>query len=344
MLTHLQDLGIRLGDFTLPALSKRETDNALAILGAFYGNLDSSADGAFDPALLVPRGDEAAIRAALERDAPQLAASARALRKTLEGDYSAVLVRRMQLDHLPPAQRSFILFGLSLCMGTPTPTDQILRRIVWDVKASAARMQAGDVSTFSEHAYEAGLHTDTQYFDHPERYVLLYFVRGADCGGGISRLRDVTCIRRQLARSERGRWALEFLSQQRLPFRIPATFTGTGRRDAVELTYATVFSDTPAIRFRVDTLEAGLAARPEYATPQVREALAILYAELERPEFVYEELLGADSVLLINNHEVLHGRTEFADMQRHAVRIRIADTLAPLAVRQREELETACAA
>ena len=336
MLTHLQDLGTRLGDFALPALSTRETNHALTILAAFYGGLD--------PALLVPRGDEAAIRAALEREAPQLAASARALRRALESDYSAVLVRRMQLDHLAPPQRSFILFAMSLCMGTPTPTDQVHKRIVWDVKASAARMQAGDVSTFSEHAYEASLHTDTQYYAQPERYVLLYFVRGAGCGGGISRLRDVSCIRRQLARSERGRWALDFLSRQQLPFRIPATFTGTGRRDAVELTFATVFSDTPAIRFRVDTLEAGLAARPDYATPQVREALAILYAELERGEFVYEELLGADSVLLVNNHEALHGRTEFSDLDRHALRIRIADTLAPLAVARTALPDEACAA
>jgi alpha-ketoglutarate-dependent taurine dioxygenase len=336
MLTHLQDLGARLGDFAMPELSMRETDNALTILSAFYGGSD--------PALLVPRSDEAAIRAALERDAPQLAANARALRKALESDYSAILIRRMRLEHLAPEQRAFILFGLSLCMGTPTPTDQVQKRIVWDVKASAARMQAGDVSTFSEHAYEAELHTDTQYYAHPERYVLLYFVHSAACGGGVSRLRDVSCIRRQLARSERGRWALEFLSRQQLPFRIPATFTGNGRRDAVELTYATIFSDTPAIRFRIDTLEAGLAARPEYATPDVRSALAILYAELERPEFVYEELLGEDSVLMVNNHEVLHGRTQFTDMARHALRIRIADTLAPLPVARPALTDEACAA
>lgn len=336
MLTHLNDLGIRIGEFAMPALSARETDSALTVLASFYGS-DS------DPALLVPHSDEAGVRAALERAAPSLTASARALRQTLESNYSAIVVRRMQLDHLALAQRCFILFGLSLFMGTPTPTDRIRQRIVWDVKASAARMKAGDASTFSEHAYEAQLHTDTQYYTSPERYVLLYFVRPASCGGGVSSLRDVNCIRRQMAHNARGRWALDFLSRQELPFRIPATFTGTGQRDAVEVTFARIFGTTPAIRFRIDTLEAGLALHPEYATPQVREALAILLTELARPELLYKELLGADSVLMVNNHEVLHGRSEFSDMERHALRIRIADTLAPAGAYRREAADV-CAA
>lgn len=337
MLTHVKDLGTGIGEFAMPAISARETDGALTVLAAFYG-------GAMDPALLVPRNDEAAIRAALEREAPQLAAAARALRRALEGGYSAVLLRRMRLDHLPPAQRAFILFGMSLCMGTPTPTDRVRQRIVWDVKADAARMRAGDVSTFSEHAYEAALHTDTQYYANPERYVLLYFVQSAACGGGVSQLRDASCIRQHLARSERGRWALEFLSRQELPFRIPATFTDSGRRGAVEVTFARIFDSVPAIRFRIDTLEAGLELHPEYASAEVREALDILYAEVARQEPRYTELLGADSVLLVNNHEVLHGRTEFTDMARHALRIRIADTLAPVAPAHRDTIAAACIA
>jgi len=38
-----------------------------------------------------------------------------------------------------------------------------------------------------------------------------------------------------------------------------------------------------------------------------------------------ERTLEPDTLVLINNHEALHGRTAFTDLARHAVRIRIAE-------------------
>ena len=65
--------------------------------------------------------------------------------------------------------------------GWPTPTDRVNRQIIWDIKKRD--LPAGQVSTFSENADEAKLHTDTQYFPNPERYTLLYVVRPAEDGG-----------------------------------------------------------------------------------------------------------------------------------------------------------------
>lgn len=323
MLTHLQDLGFRAGEFSARPIPEPEIGRVLSVLKAFYGP-------EADPSALVPPGQEeklreAELRAAIADAAPSLAALGTALRDALEADHSGVLVRRAGLGGLDLDTRRFVLYALSLCMGSPTATDKIDRKVVWDIKLRPEKVRDGSASTFSEHAYEADFHTDTQYFPNPERYMLLYVAVPAACGGGRSTLRDVRCVKDALARSEDGRWALDLLSRQELPFRIPATFTTTGRCDSVEVTFARIFGDRPSVRFRTDTLEMGLEAFPDYDTPDVRRALDILQAELEVEDRRLETFLEADALLAVNNHEVLHGRGAFEDPDRHVLRIRIDD-------------------
>lgn len=318
MLTHVQDLGFRAGQFAVDPLPVQEISAILAVIAEFYGP-------DVTPATLVPHADEAGLREQVRRAAPSVASIAGRIRAALESDYSGILIPRIRLDHLDVARRSLVLFALTLCLGRPTATDRIERRIVWDIKARGQALKAGHVPTFSEHAYEADLHTDTQYFSEPERYLLLYFVKPAACGGGVSQLRDMRCLKAQLERTEEGCWALDFLSRQELPFRIPTTFTATASPDTVEVTFARIFGNRPGIRYRTDTLERGLAAFPDYDTPEVRKALGILQAEVENRDLRLDSYIEADSILIINNHEVLHGRGEFSDHGRHALRIRIAD-------------------
>jgi hypothetical protein len=321
MLKHVQDLGFRAGEFSAPAFGQAETARALAVLADHYGP-------DLDPARLVPHEDEAGLRAALKRAAPGMAAIAAEIRGALDTDYSAILLSRSSLDHLDLTTRSAVLFALGLCMGSPTATDRIDRRVIWDIKVREQKVSTGLVSTFSEHPYEADLHTDTQYFQHPERYMLLYFVTAAACGGGGSTLRDVNCLRNELSRTEEGRWAVDFLSRQELPFRIPAIFTASGDRDAVEVTVAPIFGTRPGIRFRTDTLRKGLEIHPEYDTPDVRRALGILQAEIDNRDLAIEAYLKTDSIIFINNHEALHGREPFTDFNRHVLRIRVAEEAA----------------
>jgi alpha-ketoglutarate-dependent taurine dioxygenase len=316
MMRHLQDLAPRIGEFSVTPFTDREAVAALAILKSRYGS-DT------DPARLVPRDDEAEIREDLFDVAPRLVGLGSQIARALQTDFSAVVIPKMHLADRSVETASFLLLAMSLAMGTPTPTDKLMKRIVWDVKARD--LPPGYVSTFSENACEADLHTDTQYFPRPERFTLLYFSRAARCGGGVSMLRDGGCIKRQLAETAEGRDAIAFLSHQELPFRIPTTYTTTGRQGTVEATFATVFSDHPAIRYRTDTLEAGLAAFPEYDTPQTRGALARLRDVLNDQGRMYRALLPDDSLLVTNNHTGLHGRTDFHDRGRHVLRIRIAD-------------------
>jgi alpha-ketoglutarate-dependent taurine dioxygenase len=319
MLTSIRTIGGRIGEVAATALPGCEVDSLLAIFAERYGGLA-------DPDVLVPHPDMEALGGLLGRAAPGLDALARALRAALEGPYCALVVPQLGLHRLDPAERCFVLFALSLCIGRPTPTDRLSQRIVWNLRARPDRMAEGKASTFSEHNEEARLHTDTQYYAAPERYVLQYFLRSAGCGGGVTWLRDAASVVRGLEGSASGRRALWVLSRTALPFRIPAAFTVDGHASTLELTHAPIFGARPAIRFRLDTLEAGLAACPGHDTADVRDALHALYAELEAPRQRVERALQPDSLLLINNHECLHGRTGFTDLSRHAVRIRIAES------------------
>mgnify|MGYP001809677461 CR=1 FL=1 len=316
MVSLVRDLGFRVGQFAVPTLPAAEIAAVIDILMARHGP---------DSAAVSPHAEEASVRAEVTRAAPNLAQFAAGLKAALDDSHSGAYVPRLGLDHLDVAKRRFVLYAISLCLGSPTATDQVERRVIWDIKARDESLAPGHVPTYSEHAAEAELHTDTQYFQDPERYLILYFVRPAACGGGVSMLRDGACVREQMARSPEGQWAVDYLYRQELPFRIPTTFTSTGAGDRVEMTFAPIFAQRPGIRYRVDTLRRGLKELPHYDTPDLRRALGLLEAELDNSERRIDHFCQADDFLIIDNHEILHGRSRFSDRERHAIRIRIDD-------------------
>ena len=59
-------------------------------------------------------------------------------------------------------QGDLCLMSLALFLGTPTATDVVDKKIIWPVKP--VHYAAGRLTTISEDAYTADLHTDTQYF------------------------------------------------------------------------------------------------------------------------------------------------------------------------------------
>lgn len=319
LLTLLRNLGPRAGEFDVAPLASDQIDGALAVLADHYG-------GDVDPARLVPPERDGPLRADLSARAPQLSDLAGEIRDRLEGDFSALVMPRLGLGAIPVPARSALLFALSVSLGRPTATDKVDRRVVWDVKVREEKVKSNSVSTFSEHPYEADLHTDTQYFAEPERYMMLYYIVPASCGGGISTIRDLQCLRRALEATADGRWALQYLTGRALPFRIPAIFTQTGGADKVEVTFAPIFSDRPAVRFRTDTLRRGLDLYPEFDTPDLRRALAIVNEEVMQQDKLISVHMPTDSLQVLNNHEALHGRSPFADHRRHVLRIRVADT------------------
>lgn len=316
MLKLVRDLGLRIGEFDAPSFDAEEIAASVNILREYF-SADSST--------VRPHHDEDIIRERIRSIAPKLAKLADLLIQTLESSHSGIFIPKFKLDSIDIETRKFVLYALALCMGHPSATDRVGHRVIWDIKARDENFQSSHVPTYSEHANEAELHTDTQYHLEPERYLFLYFIKQADCGGGNSILRDFNSIKQNMRQSAEGAWAVDYLEKTDLPFQVPTSFTTDQRTDRVEVTIAPIFGSCPSIRYRVDTLERGLKARSEFDTSEARRAISLLEKELQNTELLVKNICQSDGFLMINNHEALHGRESFTDRERYAVRIRIAN-------------------
>jgi len=227
------------------------------------------------------------------------------------------------LAGLSEGHRNAVLYAIALTQGFPTSTDQRTHRVAWDVRARQD-VQSKFV-TFSERTGTADMHTDSSFYPMPEEQFLLYVVSSARCNGGESLLIDVEDIIAELERTEEGRAAYALLRHAQVPFRVPSVYAA--HDEQIELFYAPVFhEDGLAMRWRYDSIEKGLAARPDLATPELVAALTLLngIVEIHAPRFCRQ--LPDDTLLWADNHRTLHGRAMYTDPGRHLIRIRVSST------------------
>ena len=165
MLAFVKDAGYRIGEFEFNAgwLTNAEKSTR-DVLATHYG------DVAHTPEKLSDEIDLSHLRADVLRIFPGIASASETIKDLLETRYSALILKSG-------------LAGL-----TWTSSAASCSCCAWRWLAHADRqgqspdhlgyqkrdLPAGQVSTFSENADEAKLHTDTQYFPNPERYTLLY--------------------------------------------------------------------------------------------------------------------------------------------------------------------------
>lgn len=227
------------------------------------------------------------------------------------------------LAGLSEAHRNAVLYAIALTQGFPTSTDQRTKRVAWDIRARTG-VQSKFV-TFSERTGTADMHTDSSFYPMPEEQFMLYVVASARCNGGESLLIDVEDIVAELSSTPEGSAAYALLREAQVPFRVPSVYAAGDEH--VELFYAPVFhNEGRAMRWRYDSIEKGLAARPDLATPALVAALHLLNDVIEQraPRFVRQ--LPDDTLLWADNHRTLHGRAMYTDPGRHLIRIRISST------------------
>lgn len=267
-----------------------------------------------------PLADQKAreLRAALFQAAPGLDALAERLRNALRGA-TAVLIPKVGLEAFAAGERATLAYSLAMSLGNPTAADS--KQVIWDVKAR--QNESTYFSTFSETDGEAAYHTDTQYFPEPEASFILYCMEEARCGGGQSSILDARALRADIESSMP--WVAETLASRTLPFRVPSAFVTGGDADTIEATLAPIFAKTPLIRYRRDTLAAGLLYFPEHADAAAHKALDAFEHELANSEHQADFFMPRDSLVLVDNHRALHARTAFQDHERHLLRIRIRD-------------------
>jgi len=251
---------------------------------------------------------------------PQLAEFRQQVTELLRSGCVALVIDDLHLRAYPDAQRNQLLYALCLALGFLTPSTQRQSTLLWDVKARP--VPDNRLATYSEHSDEADLHTDSQSYPVPEELFALYVVRAARCGGGASMFVGVDEVKRALEQTAEGKDALAVLGTQPFPFSLAAG--EGGGRAAANVTPAPILGTRPAIRFRRDVIEQGLAARPDLATPEVRRAFATLVDALTREVRVVRYALPDGGIAFCDNHAMLHGRTRFEDRERHLLRTRMS--------------------
>ncbi|WP_433284128.1 TauD/TfdA family dioxygenase [Pseudonocardia sp. CA-142604] len=291
-----------------------EKDSILAALADHYS-------GEVAGEALIPPREPADLRTRFQEAAPRLTALTERIRRTFDEDQpAAVMIPKLGLNAAGVDEKRKGTFALAVLLGDPTaniPFDNVL----WDVKNKSSE-KSGHAS-FSESDRKAVYHTDSASLPIPEHFFFLYAVRAANCGGGISLLRDGRILKQQLEQTSEGREAVRVLSQTKLPKRMPEAFRKHADVADDGNFYAPVISDVePMWRWREKGLRKGLAANPEYDTPEVRQALTTLTDLLDNGTDEIRTVIPTDGILIVDNHNTLHGRTAFTDPERHLLRLR----------------------
>lgn len=269
--------------------------------------------------------EEHAIRMEL-MEIPSLRAFATQLRDTAA---KGTVLYNLGLAGLSEERRNAALYAITLMLGYPTSTDQRTGRVAWDVKARPLAGENAGFVTFSERTGSADMHTDSSFYPMPEEQFILYVVTAARCGGGNTLLIDAEDVYSALQASAQGRAAYTLLQQTLVPFRVPSIYAAG--EEKIEYESALVFGPATrqgerfTLRWRYDAIMKGLAACPHMSSPALLEALALMHQVAEKDALRFDEQLPDDTLMLADNHHILHGRTYYADERRHLIRIRMSD-------------------
>jgi len=231
--------------------------------------------------------------------------------------YKCALIRGINLSEYDVLSAKRFLIAFSWMLGSPTYTDDVEKLVAWDVTPRKELYVKN--TTFSQRDWEAELHTDTQYYPLPEKYILLACHHKAWNGwnstliDGRSLFEDIKVQNPEL---------FSRLINEKLPFRVPSSFTRSGTDDNVELYFAPIFSKDLLIRYRKETIEKWLVFMPKVEQEKYNKLIEDFEFFLRQKERILEFWLEDNDILICNNHEYLHWRTHFTDPERLLFRIR----------------------
>ncbi len=236
----------------------------------------------------------------------------------------AVIVHCEFLTNLDLEVQKFLYLALCATIGRPTETDKIDRRVVWEVQAKDGVSQKTGM-TISENHYFGKLHTDSSYRGHgrePEKYVALLCVKPAQDGGGGTLLVDAREFVRDLASTPEGAAAVNFLRQNPFPFATPIVFSANRDSNLQNIVYSKILGDSYFMRYRHDSIVTGILQDSPPEADAMTHWLGVFDRHLSNyPTSDY--FLSNGDLLLLDNHEVFHGRTAFSDFSRLLLRIRM---------------------
>lgn len=202
-------------------------------------------------------------------------------------------------------------------IGEPTGHDDN-HALVWDVK-HRGQVISREV-TFSERTGEAPFHTDSAFAAHPEPFFALHAIRAAQCQGGLSRVIEINSLKRQLNSVRDGDVHMSVMEENLFPFRTPDAFSSEEK-----IVWAPILEGN-TIKFRYDSIRRGLvdSMHDNRISTQMIESLE-WFNEFVETRAVYEEFrLNDGETMIFDNRRVLHARTDYEDVERHLLRIRVS--------------------
>jgi len=249
---------------------------------------------------------------------PDLSQLAALVRDIVALEPACLVLRGLGYNQYPQTVRDSLVLALTQSIGRPTDHN-LDKRVLWPVKprADVVRRIADYKTTFSEEAGEAPLHSDSAFAPAPEKYNCLFVVRQAN-EGGASVVLSVPHLVADLEEKSDGRDCLAILRREQFPFRVPDAFF-KGER----VITAPVLAERPFVRFRGDCLAAGFAIREDLRSNERLWAIEHFRAAAESSEHCMNYRLLPDEALVLDNHIMLHARTDFADQSRHLIRVRM---------------------
>jgi len=210
---------------------------------------------------------------------------------------------------------------LSFCeqFGTPIPHNSQPDSIIWHIKAND---ESYSYKTFSSHSAEAELHTDSAFSNNPEDMFVLYVLKSARCGGGISTLLHIDTILAHIHALPNGQEIEQTLKEPVFPFAVPSVFKRLPD-EQFEYCFGAILYDQN-IRFRSDSIRQCLKFNPKFLNAKQYQAFNAVNEIISDPNNYQHLHLNDNDLIIIDNKRILHGRTAFTDKERHVLRVRLS--------------------
>jgi alpha-ketoglutarate-dependent taurine dioxygenase len=230
--------------------------------------------------------------------------------------HGCVVLQDFQSEICDLTSAKFFFAELSSSIGTLISHNPNKQDYIWEIKPQISTSQ---IKTFSEDNHVAPLHTDSQYRACPEKYMALLVFHQATCGGGDTILLDFKKVLAELDNSIDGRKLIKFAKQEKFPIAIPSIFQTSPHQNYI---YSSLISDTPLIRYRYDTLKAGISLVNHDRADELHEQLDCLNNHIQSSSHQCNFSLSDGEMIFVDNHRFLHGRSSFTDPNRLLLRSR----------------------
>lgn len=262
---------------------------------------------------------QASIAKALKDAAPISFEAIKRLHKFLDLK-GAVVLNYTGVEDMPDQLAQLTSICISSVFGQPTRTDKQNSQIAWPIHYDP---DVNITPTFSQSLGEAAFHSDTQYYVKPEKYFGLFCKVADRPGRGTNLLLNGEQAVIAFQKEHGDKLATELCKPY--PFRVPSAFTETASDEDVEINWAPIYDPaSKQIRYRKDTTIKALEQ------PEV-EISSTQLAALEGFDDILHELtpisyhLEPGDAILVNNHTMLHARTDFDNPARFLYRVRMDD-------------------